>query len=124
MGEAARYGGEQPEAEPYDQEAYAEAVLRIAEQVPPGHAVSYGQVAAALERGGPRQVGKVMATYGAAVPWWRVIRADGTMAEPMRARARQHYLEEGTPLRSRLDEQVRVDMRAAAYEIPRSVGRL
>lgn len=107
-----------------DAEAYAEAVLRIAEQIPPGRVVSYGQVAAALERRGPRQVGKVMATYGAAVPWWRVIRADGTLAEPLRGRAREHYLQEGTPMRSRLDEQVRVDMRAAAYEIPRSVGPL
>jgi alkylated DNA nucleotide flippase Atl1 len=107
-----------------DAEEYVESVLRIAEQVPSGHAVSYGQVAAFLERGGPRQVGAVMARYGAAVPWWRVIRADGTLAEPLRARARAHYLEEGTPLRSRLDEPVRVDMRAAVYEIPRSVGPL
>ncbi|WP_370618319.1 MGMT family protein [Mumia sp. Pv 4-285] len=107
-----------------DPDAYVEAVLRIAEQVPPGHVVSYGQVAAALGRGGPRQVGRVMATYGAAVPWWRVIRADGTLAEQLRGRAREHYLEEGTPLRSRLDQEVRVDMRAAAYEVHGTVGPL
>lgn len=107
-----------------DPDAYVEAVLRIAEQVPPGHVVSYGQIADALGQGGPRQVGRVMATYGAAVPWWRVIRADGTVAEPLRRRAREHYLEEGTPLRSRLDQQLRVDMRGAAYEVRGSVGPL
>ncbi|MGH1562120.1 MGMT family protein [Mumia sp. DW29H23] len=112
------------EDEALDPDVYVEAVLQIAEQVPPGHVVSYGQVAAALERGGPRQVGKVMATYGAAVPWWRVIRADGTLPEHLRGRAREHYLEEGTPLRSRLDQEVRVDMRAAAYEVHGTVGPL
>ena len=29
--------------------------------------------------GGPRQVGRVMALYGGAVPWWRVVRADGRL---------------------------------------------
>ncbi|MBW9215551.1 MGMT family protein [Mumia sp. zg.B53] len=107
-----------------DPDAYVEAVLRIAEQVPSGHVVSYGQVAEAVGRGGPRQVGRVMATYGAAVAWWRVVRADGTLPEPLRGRAREHYLEEGTPLRSRLDRDLRVDIRAAAYEVHGSVGPL
>ena len=72
----------------------------------------------------PRQVGRVMATYGAAVAWWRVVRADGTLPEHLRARAREHYLEEATPLRSRLDHDLRVDTRAAAYEVHGSVGPL
>ncbi|KHL08235.1 alkylated DNA nucleotide flippase Atl1 [Mumia flava] len=104
-----------------DPEAYVEAVLRIAESVPPGRVTSYGVVAAAVGRGGPRQVGRVMATYGAAVPWWRVIRADGTVAPGLEHRAREHYLEEGTPLRGDLDGPLRVDVRAAAWDPLRAV---
>ena len=38
-----------------------------------------------------------MSTYGGAVPWWRVVRADGTPLEKEESRAR--HLDEGTPLR-------------------------
>ena len=41
--------------------------------------MTYGDVAEWLEEGGPRQVGRVMALYGGAVPWWRVVRADGAL---------------------------------------------
>jgi alkylated DNA nucleotide flippase Atl1 len=41
----------------------------------------------------------VMATHGAAVPWWRVVRADGSLPPSHDEEARQAYLEEGTPLR-------------------------
>ena len=47
----------------------------------------------------PRLVGNVMATHGAAVPWWRVVRADGSLPPSHDEEARQAYLEEGTPLR-------------------------
>jgi alkylated DNA nucleotide flippase Atl1 len=49
-----------------DQEAYVEAVLRVVEAIPPGRVMSYGAIAAAVGRGGPRQVGRVMAVYGGA----------------------------------------------------------
>ncbi|MGX1492446.1 alkylated DNA nucleotide flippase Atl1 [Streptomyces tendae] len=54
---------------------YAERVLEVAELIPPGRVMTYGDVAEWLEEGGPRQVGRVMALYGGAVPWWRVVRA-------------------------------------------------
>lgn len=85
--------------EPGDPE-YVEAVLRCAEAVPVGHATSYGAIAEAvgelLGRGGPRQVARVMATQGSGVPWWRVVRADGTLPVELERRAAEHYAAEGT----------------------------
>lgn len=72
----------------------AEEVLRTVERIPAGSVVSYGDIAG-LVGTGPRQVGAVMATDGSAVPWWRVVRADGTMAPGLVARARPHWRDEG-----------------------------
>lgn len=83
-----------------DQEAHVEAVLCVVEQIPPGRVMSYGDVAAWVEAGGPRQVGALMAQYGGAVPWWRVVRADGSLPRSHDSRAREHYWAEGTPMRS------------------------
>lgn len=78
-------------------------MLDVVDQVPAGRATTYGLVAEAvrarLGRGGARQVGRLMATEGAAVPWWRVVRADGTLPEPLRDRAAGHYDAEGTARR-------------------------
>jgi alkylated DNA nucleotide flippase Atl1 len=78
---------------------YAERVLRVAELIPRGRVMTYGDVAEWLEEGGPRQVGRVMALYGGAVPWWRVVRSDGVLLPGHEQRALAHYREEGTPLR-------------------------
>lgn len=85
-----------------DPEEYAEAVLRVVERVPRGRVTTYGAVADALHDeygGGPRQVGRVMSLHGASVPWWRVIRADGTLPAGKPDEGRQAWLAEGTPLR-------------------------
>ncbi|MET9414992.1 MGMT family protein [Streptomyces klenkii] len=79
---------------------YAERVLEVAERIPPGRVMTYGDVAEWLGEGGPRQVGRVMALYGGAVPWWRVVRADGVLLPGHELRALAHYREEGTPLRA------------------------
>ena len=61
--------------------------------------MSYGDIAEYLGDGpGPRQVGRVMALYGGAVAWWRVIHSDGTPAPGHESVAVEHYLAEGTPL--------------------------
>ncbi len=88
-----------------DPEEYVEAVLQVVERIPPGRVTSYGAIADHLGVGGPRQVGRVMATYGGPVPWWRVVRADGSLPTSHQVEALQHYLAEGTPRRSsgRLD---------------------
>ncbi|MEU6401337.1 MGMT family protein [Streptomyces sp. NPDC046985] len=100
--------------------AYAERVLEVAELIPPGRVMTYADVAEWLEEGGPRQVGRVMALYGGAVPWWRVVRADGTLLTGHELRALGHYRAEGTPLReaSRAAEgrMLRLDMRRARWD--------
>ena len=99
---------------------YAERVLEAAERIPPGHVLTYGDVAEWLELGGPRQVGRVMALYGGAVPWWRVVRADGVLLPGHELEALGHYRVEATPLREagRASEGhlPRVDMRRARWD--------
>ena len=82
-----------------DPEAYVEAVLRLVEQIPAGRVATYGDLAEAVGQGGPRQVGRVMATWGAAVPWWRVVRADGSPARGHEQEALRRLAADGTALR-------------------------
>ncbi|MFB0835585.1 MGMT family protein [Arthrobacter halodurans] len=102
---------------------YADAVLRVASLVGPGSVLSYGDVAELLDAGGPRQVGAAMSRSGVAggrgadggpgsgvVPWWRVIRANGTLPDPLAAEAQEHWAAEATPLRGG-----RVDMARARW---------
>lgn len=47
----------------------------------PGEVVAYGEVARrAGRRGAARAVGGFLAEHGGELPWWRVVRADGTLA--------------------------------------------
>jgi len=80
-------------------EAYAEAVLQVVEQIAPGRVATYGDIAELLGRGGPRQVGQVLARHGGAVTWWRVVRADGSPARGYEQEALALLRAEGTPLR-------------------------
>lgn len=96
---------------------FAEAVLDVVAAIPPGRVLSYGDVAEYLAddhpgRGGARAVGRVLATRGAGVPWWRVLRADGSVVPPLRERALAAYRAEGTPLR----RGSRVDMARARWD--------
>ncbi|CAM3584425.1 MGMT family protein [Nocardiopsis gilva] len=92
---------------------YAERVLDVVERIPSGKVMSYGDIAEYLGEGGPRQVGAVMSAWGGGVPWWRVLRADGTPPPGHEVRAREHYAAEATPLRP---SGHRVDMRAARWD--------
>lgn len=104
-------------------EAYMEAVLAVAELIPPARVLSYGDIAALLESGGPRQVGAVMSAQGSGAPWWRVIRASGAAPQSHESRALGHYRQEGTALRGDTEAVVpagkgapwRVDLRAARW---------
>jgi alkylated DNA nucleotide flippase Atl1 len=98
-------------------ERYVEAVLSMVEQIPPGRATTYSLLAEAAGRGGPRQVGRVMATYGGAVPWWRVVRADGSLPGCHRSSALSHYRDEATPLLGSLADakRLRVDLAEAVW---------
>lgn len=94
-----------------DQEEYVERVLSLVERIPAGRVMSYGAIAAVVGAGGPRQVGRVMSSYGGAVPWWRVVRADGGLALCHDGEARAHHLGEGTAFRP----SRRVDMEVARW---------
>lgn len=102
-------------------EQYVEAVLAVAELVPPARVLSYGDIAALLESGGPRQVGAVM-SHGSAVPWWRVIRSSGDAPAGHEGEALRAYRQEQTALRGDTSPQPagkppawRVDMKAARW---------
>ena len=103
-----------------DPDEYVEAVLSLVELVPRGRVTTYGAIADAVGHQGPRSVGRVMSTYGGSVPWWRVVRADGSLPPSHDEEARAHYLEEGTPFRT----TGRVDMRRAAWWPPALRGGL
>ncbi|MEU6343031.1 MGMT family protein [Streptomyces sp. NPDC046977] len=100
--------------------AYAERVLDVTERIPRGKVMTYGDVAEWLGEGGPRQVGRVMALYGGAVPWWRVVRSDGGLLPGHELDALAHYRQEGTPLRpaphAAKGHIPRLDMRRARWD--------
>jgi len=87
---------------------YAEAVLDLVAQIPAGRAMTYGLIAevvadafearGAQRRGGPRQVGQVLAHAGSGVPWWRVVNATGRPPERHLQRALVELRAERTPL--------------------------
>lgn len=101
-----------------ERERYVEDVLSLVERIPVGRVMSYGAIADHLGRCGPRRVGNVMGTDGAAVPWWRVVRVDGSLPPSHERRALEHYRVEGTALRGAAvggSGATRVDMTRAAW---------
>jgi methylated-DNA-protein-cysteine methyltransferase-like protein len=79
-----------------------EQVLARIREVPEGFVRAYGDVSP----GAPRFAGTVLHSTREDVPWWRIVRADGSLAKGDRQRA---LLEaEGVPFRGE-----KVDMRAA-----------
>lgn len=91
-----------------------ECVLDLAAEIPAGRVSTYGRIAVEARvrcgRGSARQVGRIMATRGGEVPWWRVVTASGAPAEQVAARALALLREDGTPLRG-----ARVDLRTALH---------
>ena len=90
---------------------FAESVLDLVEQIPPGRVMAYGDVAMVLG-GGARAVGTVMARFGSGVPWHRVIRSDGSPPVGHEAEALRRHRREATPLTA---SGTRVDMAAARW---------
>ncbi|WFP16939.1 MGMT family protein [Citricoccus muralis] len=89
-------------------EEYTTAVLDLVAQIPKGRVMTYGLiaeiVAETLHRGGPRQVGHVLArgpgvdSSGATVPWWRVVNAAGSPPQHHRETALALLRDEKCPL--------------------------
>ena len=89
---------------------FAERVLDLVDQIPPGRVMAYSDVAEAIGGGGPRHVGNALARFGSGVPWWRVLRADGTCAEVHADDQLARLRAEATPLVGR-----RVDLSRARW---------
>ncbi|MGZ4640290.1 MAG: MGMT family protein [Actinomycetes bacterium] len=92
---------------------FEDRVLAAVEAIPAGRVMSYGDVAEYVGRGGPRQVGRVMALSGGSVPWWRVLHADGSPPPGKEQEALALLRGDGTPLRS---GGARVDMTRARWD--------
>lgn len=87
-----------------------DAILAAVRRIPEGHVSTYGDVSP----GAPRQAGKVLAmAFADDLPWWRVVRADGSLTQG--DRQRKLLLVEDVPFRPGLQ---RVDMRAARVHNP------
>jgi methylated-DNA-protein-cysteine methyltransferase related protein len=75
----------------------AARVLALVETIPPGRVLSYGDVAARTGAPTPREVGDVLQQQGHEVPWWRVLRVDGSCAPHLRERQLALLAAEGAP---------------------------
>jgi methylated-DNA-protein-cysteine methyltransferase-like protein len=58
-------------------------ILDRIRRIPPGYVRTYGDVSP----GAPRLAGTVLRTTDEEVPWWRVVRADGSLAKGARQAA-------------------------------------
>jgi alkylated DNA nucleotide flippase Atl1 len=76
-----------------------EAVFDVVERIPPGRVSTYGAIGRLIGIG-PRRVARALSSGGGAVPWYRVVRADGTAAEPVRVEQLALLAAEGVPVRS------------------------
>ena len=95
-----------------------EAVFDLVERIPPGRVSTYGAIGRLLGVG-PRRVARALSSGGGAVPWWRVLRADGSAAQPLAERALAHWREEGVALRRLAADpaDVRVDLARARWDL-------
>ena len=97
---------------PEGYEAFREAVYAVADSIPPGRVMAYGEVAAAIGSRAARAVGRIMAHSGGELPWWRVVYADGHLLPGFEAQALDRYRDEGTPLNA---SGSAIDMRRARW---------
>ena len=86
-----------------------EAVFDVVDRIPPGRVTTYGTIGEMVGIG-PRRVARALSSGGGAVPWYRVLRADGSAAEPVRVRQLELLAGEGVPIRNG-----RVDMSAVSW---------
>jgi alkylated DNA nucleotide flippase Atl1 len=83
-----------------DHDREAEVLARV-RAIPPGSVATYGDVSP----GAPRFAGSVLfGTTERDLQWWRVVRADGSLAKG--ARQKRRLREEGVPFRG---ERVEMD---------------
>jgi methylated-DNA-protein-cysteine methyltransferase related protein len=82
--------------------SFEQAVHAVVAAVPAGQVVTYGEVAAEAGRpGAARAVGRIMATSDGALPWWRVVAADGRLVPGHEAEHRRRLAAEGVDVGER-----------------------
>jgi methylated-DNA-protein-cysteine methyltransferase related protein len=94
-----------------------ERVRSVIASIPPGRVASYGDIAAIAGVSTPRLVGRVLKEDGHDLPWFRVLRADGTPAPHLVRQQLELLRAEGV-----LADGQRVSMRAYRWR-PRAVHR-
>jgi methylated-DNA-protein-cysteine methyltransferase related protein len=87
-----------------------EQILAAVRAIPEGFVRTYGD----LSPGAPRLAGRVLRDCDDSTPWWRVVRADGSLPVGEDQRARLDA--EGVPLLA--TDPPRVDMRRARLPSP------
>jgi methylated-DNA-protein-cysteine methyltransferase-like protein len=70
-----------------------ETIYAHVRRVPPGYVTTYGD----LSPGAARHAGRALSLAPANVPWWRVVRSDGSW--PKGPEQRQRLLAEDVPIR-------------------------
>jgi alkylated DNA nucleotide flippase Atl1 len=70
-----------------------ETIFERVRRVPPGFVTTYGDLAPSA----PRHAGRVLSQMPPGLPWWRVVRSDGTW--PKGAEQRARLLAEEVPMR-------------------------
>jgi len=93
------------------QSALTEQILDCVAHIPRGYVMTYGDVAEFVGTRAARNVGRIMAESGGSVPWFRVVRADGSCAEQIRAEQLRLLRADGVPLRGD-----RVDLATARWD--------
>ena len=76
-------------------EQLARRILDCVESIPAGRVMTYGDVAEFVGASSPRIVGRVLALDDGSVPWHRVLRANGSLADHLYTEQRQRLLAEG-----------------------------
>jgi alkylated DNA nucleotide flippase Atl1 len=72
-----------------------ETIYARVRRVPPGYVTTYGD----LSPGAPRHAGRALSQMPGDLPWWRVVRSDGTW--PKGAEQRARLIAEGVAIRGR-----------------------
>jgi len=86
---------------PHPPSDFDRRVMKVIKSIPRGRVLSYSEVA--IRAGKPRGARAVVAALHrlSGIPWWRVIRADGTLAREVAFRQSAHLLKEGVRLDGR-----------------------